>query len=320
MFSLLLTLILFAVGLGAALLEPTDMGHVITTRNVEPQATQVFTIVMLPDTQRLCNNPSVYDELIQYIVDQKVARNIKMVLHVGDTVDDGTNSSFHAIADSALAKLEGQIPFLIGIGNKDYDDGSGASRTASAFNAAHPLSMYQNYDWFIDDEYPTGETANTAAKITVGQTTYLFINIEYLPRTAAITWAQGIVDDNPDADHIIVSNHYVLENNGVRGSNAAITDLWDDFLSQNAKIRLVLSGHVGGTTTTPAAARRTDNGVHQHVLNPQTITGDNWADGALVRFYEIDQSDHSVSVTTYNPHNEVAWTDSANQFTFNLVE
>ena len=284
---------------------------------------QPWTLVVVPDLQEIASHDTdSYAETIQYILNQQEARNIQMVMFVGDNVDDGASSSQWTVANNALALLEGEIPFSIGIGNHDYDDDTGVSKAATSFNSAFPLSMYQNYSWFIDDEYPTGETTNHAVKLTIGQYTYLFINIEYQPRTAAITWAQGIVDNNTDADYIIVNNHYFLGDDSggeaTRWTDTSVTDLWDDFISQNNKIRLVVCGHVAGTATDPAVSRRVDGSVNQHLFNAQTLTGDNYNATAYLRFYEIDQSDHSVSVTTYNPIIDTALTDSDNQFSFNL--
>jgi hypothetical protein len=312
---LLTALILLVAGIGVPTPKHETMGQVITTRNIEPNADQVFTLVVIPDTQKLTSNSDAddYNELIEYVVEQIPARNIKMVVHTGDVVDDGGSSAEHAIANTALAQLEGEVPFLIGIGNNDYDDDSGNSRTATDFNSSFPLSMYQSYEWFIDDEYPTGETTNIAAKVTVGRTTYLFISVEFQPRSGALTWAQGIYDNHAgDADYVIVNTHFLLEDTGVRSTNSAVVDLWDDFISQNAKIKLALSGHVAGPQ------RRTDSGIHQHLHNEQDQSGNDFKDSAYLRFYEIDQSDHSVSVTTYNPLTDDQLTDSANQFSFNL--
>lgn len=275
-----------------------------------------FTICVLPDLQKLTSNSDVddYNDVIAYIVSQKTARNIQMVVDVGDTMDDGGDSAQVAIANAALAQLDGEIPYIIGIGNKDYNDATGASRTATNFNANYPLATYQTYDWFIDDEYPTGETTNIATKITVGDYTYLFISIEYLPRADALTWAQGIVDSNTDADYIFVNTHAFLDSDGTRFTDSSITNLWNDFITQNDKIEIVWCGHVMGPQ------RRTDGNVHQHLHNEQDQTGNDYKDSAYIRFYEIDQTDHSVSVTTYNPLTDDQLTDSANQFTFNLTE
>lgn len=277
-------------------------------------AMATFTIVVIPDTQKLTSNSASgeYTDLIQYILDEKEARNIQMVIHTGDTVDDGGDSGMNAEAGAALSLLEGEIPYIIGIGNKDYDDGGGTSRAATGFNGNFPLATYQTYDWFIDDVYPSGETVNAAAKITVGDYTYLFISIEFLPRTAAIEWAQGIVDSNTDADLIIVNSHFVLDSDGDRAPDSEVSALWDDFITQNDKIQLVLSGHVQGPR------RRTDNGIHQHLHNEQDQAGNDYQDSAYIRFYEVDQTDHSVSVTTYNPLTDDQLTDSENQFTFSL--
>ena len=282
------------------------------------KASDGWTLAFIPDPQKLSTNgDGNYDDLIQYVVDQKQARNIKMVLQIGDSVDRGNSNSQWAIADAAMSILDGKLPYLVSIGNHDYDDDKGIVRAATRFDAAYPIASFRNTNHFIDDVYPTNSTHNTAARITVGSYQYLFINIEHLPRTDAIAWANSIATNyGGSADYIIVATHNLLDPSGNREADAELTALWDNFLSQHSKIRLVLCGHVGGTGG--VVSRRTDGLVHQHMLNYQTDTGNNFNNSALVRFYHFNQSNHQVAVTTYNPITDTSLTDSQNQFTFSL--
>lgn len=285
------------------------------------QSHDCWTLAFVPDPQKLAtdNIEGYYNTLIQYVVDEKTSRNIQMVIQIGDSVDTGNDDGEWTIANTAMNKLDGEVDYMVAIGNHDYDDDTGSNRTATRFDTTYPLATHNAMTGAISDVYPTGKTHNTAIKKTIGAFTYLIINIEYLPRTAAITWAEDIITDHgTGVDYIFVATHDLLDKDGVRQSDTELTDLWNDLLSQDSRIRLVLSGHVGdGGSGLGVAARRTDGNVHQHVLNYQTFNGD-IEDTGLVRFYTINQADHSVSVTTYNPITDTQLTDSQNQFTFNL--
>lgn len=311
-----------------------------------------WTMVMIPDTQHLAHaNSQAYNDLIQYVVDQKTTENIGFVLHVGDIVDNGTVASQWSVADTALSGLTGQIPHLIGIGNHDYDDdamGVVYDRLTTQFNALFSLNDIQNEGWFFDS-YPTGTTENTAGGIIVDGVKYLFLNLEFDARQAAVDWADSVITaSNPD--RIIVSTHsYILadansdaihhpdgQGDGPwRYSVCNYSDdadchsgeeLWQGFISQHDNIVLVVSGHDVDENTpgaTEAYARRVDtvNGkpINQHLANYQNRTGSSYADSAFLRLYEFDESANTVDVTTYNPVLSTSLTDPENQFTFSFA-
>lgn len=281
-------------------------------------ADEVWTLVMVPDTQHLSFYGNNLDNLFQYVVDEAPSRNIKMMMHMGDIVAGfGDQNNQWTKADLAFDVWKNSgIPFLANIGNHDFENSSYQSnRLATDYKALMDLSWHQGQDWFIDDTYD-GMT-NTASKITVGNYTYLFVSVEHLPRAAAVTWVTDLIDVHySDVDYIFLSVHMLLLGNGTRTTNPAVVALWDAVKDYD-KLRLTLSGHVYDGDD-PAKARRTDDGIHQHCLNYQNETGSNYDASGVVRFYTIDQSDHSVTVDTWNGILNTEYTDSDNKFTFNL--
>jgi hypothetical protein len=86
-----------------------------------------FTLVVMPDTQsEATNTPQVkFPAITQWIVDNRAARNIRFVAHVGDLVNWDTPFSnpphFQYVnASAAMAKLDvAAIPYSIAVGNHD---------------------------------------------------------------------------------------------------------------------------------------------------------------------------------------------------------
>lgn len=301
---------------------------------------QTWTLAVIPDTQRLArDNPTAFNNMVQWLVDNKDTEDIRMVMHLGDMVDDGGSTTEWSRADTALSRLHGEIPWITLAGNHDYDDdGAGSTYERDETNLANyfPASEWASYDWYID-EY-NGVVSNQAATLTLGGVKYLFLSLEIFPRSAVLTWAENIITaQNPD--RIILGTHMFLLPDGTPqeygdssggGSpefysfcdyrtDADCTsgkDLYDNFISQHDNIILVMNGHdISATTPGEGWSRRTTtvngNTINQHFFNYQNLSGN---DRAWLRLYRFDQSDNTCDVETYNPVTDSNKTDSGNQF------
>src|SRR5690606_16394976 len=95
-----------------------------------PEPTDTFSIVLIPDTQRLAASSSWiahFQAAANWIATNKEARNIELVLHLGDVVNDGNTTQFDR-AEMPMATIwDTGIPFGACIGNHDYDGGSPAA-------------------------------------------------------------------------------------------------------------------------------------------------------------------------------------------------
>lgn len=337
-----------ATGVGAV----TNMNF-----NVVPDS-ETWTLVVIPDTQRLAAyNATAYNTLIQWVVDNKVTEDIRMVMHVGDYVDDGTSSAQWSATDTAMNRLHtNSIPFIHCAGNHDYDDdGAGGVYTRDTntyWETVFPASDWSGYSWYID-EYD-GITTNQAATLTIGTKKYLFLTLEVFPRAAAISWADSVISaQNPD--RIILITHMNVTPDGSHSNETDLLgghgdtpdaysfcnysqvadcdtgeELYTSFISQHSELILVVNGHdiasstgANGTIGKTAYARRTDtvggNTVNQHLINYQNNSGNGYNDAAVLRMYKFDHSDNSCDVTTYNAVHDSFYTDSENQFSFNYT-
>src|SRR5437868_8841944 len=88
-----------------------------------------FTIVALPDTQFYAKSyPEIFASQTQWIADRVQDQNIKLVVGLGDIVDAGGNLTQWQTALSAYNLLQGKVPYLVTIGNHDYDANNPAGR------------------------------------------------------------------------------------------------------------------------------------------------------------------------------------------------
>ncbi len=100
-----------------------------------PTPVDEFTIVALPDTQFYSSlNPQIFAAQTQWIANHVQDQNIQLVVGLGDIVDGGGDLTQWQNADAAVRLLSGKVPYMMAIGNHDYDQNNPAGRTASTKN------------------------------------------------------------------------------------------------------------------------------------------------------------------------------------------
>ena len=115
-----------------------------------------FTIVALPDTQFYSKTyPSIFTAQTQWIVNNRQALNIQLVLGLGDIVDAAGQTYQWTNAVNAVNLMNGKVPYLMAIGNHDYDQNDPSQRRAAAFNKYFGPARYANDSWYRGN-YPAG--------------------------------------------------------------------------------------------------------------------------------------------------------------------
>ena len=92
-----------------------------------PTPADEFTIVALPDTQFYSSlNPQIFAAQTQWIANHVQDQNIQLVVGLGDIVDAGGDLTQWQNADAAVRLLSGKVPYMMAIGNHDYDQNNPA--------------------------------------------------------------------------------------------------------------------------------------------------------------------------------------------------
>jgi hypothetical protein len=288
-----------------------------------------FTIIALPDTQFYSSlNPQIFAAQTQWIANHVQDQNIKLVVGLGDIVDGGGDLAQWQNADAAVRLLDGQVPYMMAIGNHDYDQNNPAGRTASTknFNAFFGPARYAGAAWY-KGSYPAGSNENFYGVVNINGRNYLIVVLEFAARDSALAWADGILKANQDKDAIIVTHMFTFMDNtrisqcdlnsaasfGVGQDNNG-EDMWWKLVRKYPNIHLVLSGHV---VQGDGTGRRMDLGAGGNLVNQ--ILSDYQSDllggGGYLRIMKISPSLNRVSVTTYSPYLDSFKTDDHNQFT-----
>lgn len=290
---------------------------------------QDFTIVALPDTQFYSETyPEIFKAQTQWIADNVASKNIKLVLMEGDIVNGGGETYQWQNADAAMKILDGKVPYMVAIGNHDYNQNQPLGRTASAtnFNKWFGPARYAGQSWY-QGAFASGSNENYYGFFTFSGREYIVLVLEAFPRDSVLDWANNVLAANHGREAILLTHAYLYYDNtrigrcdGFNAAKIGATDgndgepMWSKLVSKHPNISLVLNGHV---TPGDGTGRLSELGVNGNLVNQvladyQTLPngGNGW-----LRIMTFHPSSNTIDVKTYSPWLNQYKTDSENQFT-----
>ena len=215
-----------------------------------------FTVVVYPDSQNEVDNGAaralVWQKQNQWVVNNKTTLNIVAVLGVGDIVNEPSDTAYTTATENGYNLIDkAGIPYLSIVGNHDYPNFDLSQRDSSKYDQYFGPFRYAGKQWYLGG-YPAQSNANMAIAFDVGSRKYLVIGLEVFPRFPVVSWAESVINANPDREVILVTHAY-LKTDGTRYvANDAGADpnttytgqgLWDGFIKSNSRIFMVLGGH-----------------------------------------------------------------------------
>src|SRR6185312_9245521 len=291
-----------------------DLAQVLTAQD--------FSIVVLPDTQNEAQFfPQVMNSQTNWIAANRDGLNIQMVLGVGDIVNDGAQTAQQQNADAAIRILDNAgIPYMLAIGNHDYDGAAPKTRSVIGFNQWFGPARYSGKAYY-KGSYPSGSNENFYGILTINGKQYLFLVLEFRPRSASLDWAESILSANSDKEAIVVTHSY-LRTTGLREDtcdtqdmgpgNANGQQMWQR-LRKHSNVIMVLNGHfTGGSVSHREDVGDNGNLVNQIFADMQDFPngGDGWLE--ILTFHPAS---NTISVQTYSPFLDQYMTGASQQFT-----
>jgi hypothetical protein len=295
-----------------------------------------YTWILLPDVQsyqKFGRNQALFHLMADWIIDQKEKLNIRMVLCVGDLVEqnnllqpDGINGDQPSIsqwkaARTGFAKLDNRLPYILCTGNHDYGTKSAENRYSQFNSYFPPQGNPLNLDLLVEMA-PNAQGVETLENGCFewnspdGQL-FLIFSLEFAPRTEILTWAKELAA-RPEYEHhtAVVLTHSYMDSRGVRiekenyklaAPNYGKT-IWEELVQPSSNIRLVFCGHIADEESHRGQVgyREDDNRagvkVCQMMFNAQREGGGwhgNGGDGWL-RILEF-LPDRKIKVRTFSP-------------------
>lgn len=265
-----------------------------------------FTIIALPDTQfypALVNGgtPEIFYAQTEWIITNRVPRNIVLVTHLGDCVNNGeiesqwwyATNAMYRLEDPARTFLEHGIPYGICPGNHDLHWPQMDFRL---------YNKYFGVSHFSDKSYYAGHYGtNNDNHFSFVSASGLDMIVLYLEWNAGVksnvmAWANSVLQTNLHRRAIVVT-HSLLEGNAGE-FNAQGQPIYDG-LKANTNIFLMLCGHW------PEAKWRMDtfNGNTIRTFLSDYSNQTNGGNGYL-RIMEFSPSNSTLRVQSYSPYSD----------------
>ncbi len=301
-----------------------------------------FTIAVLPDTQNYSQRfPDSFVAQTKWIVEQKKARNIACVLHLGDITNHNTPGQWENAA-RAINVLDDQVPCFFVPGNHDYSEGGRCTDRTTRLNDYLPVKKYRDLPTFggTYDKEPD-RMENSYHLFSAGKRGFLVIALEFGPRRDVLRWANEVAAKHKDREAIYISHAHIYFDEtrynwkkygpkqnwnphayGVaKATDDDVNDgeeVWDNLLGKHENFILTLNGHVLGdglgrvTTATPAG-----RDVPQLLVNFQMKPngGDGW-----LRLLEFKPDGTTVQSYDYSPLLKKRNESPQNQFTMTTAK
>jgi len=155
------------------------------------------------DTQKMTDKtPEKYLSTMEKTLTDAYTKDADIILQMGDITEDGKTACWE-VAQQGWRLIEGNIPFVLNIGNNDVMNGDKFTQyfPIDRYNENSPFETYRNS--FVSS-YDNGR--NFAHHFNFGDVDWLIISIVKFPGNNEINWAEGLIDAHPNKKVIIV-NH-----------------------------------------------------------------------------------------------------------------
>lgn len=274
-----------------------------------------FSFVIIPDTQYVsADHPETLNKMTRWIQRHIRDLNIRMILHVGDVVDQGAlDVGQYQRHQAAFAPLyQTGCPLITAIGNHDYDNLLKENRASTLFNQYCGLSLIQHQPWF-GGAYESDKAENLYGRLTIDSFPFLFLSLEFGPRDEVLDWANTVIEQHSDHRVILVTHSYMSPSGtrtkpgdrhnpkhypGAPDANDG-EDVWEKCVRRHPNLFAVFSGH----HIPDNVSYRVDLGDHG---NPVFQSFQNWqytenGGEGRIRLMTFDSDRHLAKLSVFNP-------------------
>ncbi|MFY1674969.1 LamG-like jellyroll fold domain-containing protein [Plantactinospora sp. WMMB334] len=290
-----------------------------------------FTLAVIPDTQYLFTDergdPEPLAATMRWIVAHRAERNIALVAHLGDIVDNGTAAELAGAGRVFDILDRHRVPYSVLGGNHDVD----ASRTDAERGPSAYLEVFGPRRLRRQSTYrgSTADGYNTYHVFSAAGREWLLLALDWRPSDGTLDWARSVLAAHPASPAILTTHDLAdADHTGATWLSEHGRRLWDRLIDRSDQIVLTLNGHYwppGRMVLRNAAGRD----VHVHLTNYQDRY---YGGGGMLRLYGFDLARNTVDVETLSPwilgqrperrnplaRREVELTDPANRFSLTV--
>ena len=288
-----------------------------------------YSIAIVGDTQNLTYSyNSALTALYDWIVANAESKKIGFVVGVGDINEKDSDKEW-TISSAEIEKLrDAGIPQSLVCG--------GTHDSIPQFNKYLPYTEYvaayegQVIYGFYDDGSGVYSLSNCYQLITIGETKYMFLSLEWAPKTGHVAWANEVIAAHPEYN-VIISTHAYLADDATRfntwhhatpdgtGKKEAHNgeELWNELVRKHANIVMVVGGHdVSDFVLMSEDYGDHGNRVVQLMINPQHTDIVHKGTGMVAMLY-FSNNGRTVNLEYYSTARGMHYNEK-NQFSFEM--
>ncbi|MBR6727330.1 MAG: metallophosphoesterase, partial [Clostridia bacterium] len=248
---------------------------------------------------------SIIYNMYKWMADNKTAKNLQLVMGLGDITDANLSVEWEIAAASTRLLGAAGIPYTMMRGNHDSATGK-HSNSYGAYTGMGDSSIdtYYGKNGTIDEYYYSqftdpakGGMYNNSVRnvyriVEVGETKWMVITLDFRADDNVLAWAGDLCKTHPD-HNVIITTHIYLDYEGKPISYGDLSDSpnngddkWNELASKHENIKLVLSGHIGSDTIAVSQVKGdAGNTVTQMMIDPQGSDGLAGGLGIVAMFY-----------------------------------
>lgn len=256
-----------------------------------------FSFVWFTDTQYYsASYPWIYEEQVNWMVENRDALNIEYVFHTGDLVDVYNDFDQWKVADENMRVLdEAGIPYGVLAGNHDVD------------NKSHNYENYYRYfgaDRFEGRPYYGDSYENNRGHydlISVNGLDFIMVYMGWGVDQDGIDWINEVLAAHPNRIAILNFHEYLL----ATGSRSPIGDeLFEKVVVPNENVKSVLSGHYHNAQTLVDEIDDDGDGTPDRTVYQLLADYQGGPEGGqgYLRILNFKMNEDTVHVQTYSPY------------------
>jgi len=229
--------------------------------------------------------------MTEWIVTNRDKENIRYLLQVGDLVQDGGSETEWRNIDAAYSVLDGKLPYILAVGNHDYDRIK-PPRSTVMFNRFFPVERFRKMPGF-GGNFPATLNDNSFHTFEAGGKKWLILCLNFAPSEQDIAWGNEVVGKHPDHQIILLTHSYLTHTE----RDVAGKILWEQLVRRHPNMSLVFCGHL--STVHARAEGDQGNTVCEMLFDWQNDVDPDF--NSYFAIITIDPAAGTISSRSYSP-------------------